>query len=104
MQTAVEHTLCHYSGGGDTEVCCVDTVLSDAVGGGLCDIDRVSGGGVVWTRWCRLLSVSRGVTVVCVGDVSVSGGGELDVGVSVSGVDESVCGVNSVMTAGELDV
>ena len=62
------------SGGGDTEVCCVDTVLSGAVGGGMGDLDRVSEGG------------------------------DLAVCVVVSGVDESVCGVNPVMTAGVLDL
>ena len=30
-------------GGGDTEVCCVDTVLSGALGGALCDLYMVSG-------------------------------------------------------------
>ena len=29
------------SGGGDTDVCGVDTVVSAAVSGGLCDLDRV---------------------------------------------------------------
>ena len=72
----------------DTGVCGVDTVVSAAVSGCLCDPGRVP----------------RGVTVVGVGDVSVFGGGELDVGVALSGVDESVCCVDSVMTAGELDV
>ena len=33
------------SGGGDKELCGLDTVLSGAVSGGLCDLDRVSGGG-----------------------------------------------------------
>ena len=100
------------SGVGDPVGCCVDTVLPGAVGGGLCDRDRVSGGGdmevccvdtvlsgAVSGGLCDLDGVSRGVTVVGDGDVSVSGGGELDMGVAVSGVDESVCGVNSVMTA-----
>ena len=91
LSSAVSGGLCgldRVSGGGDTDVCCVDAVLSGAVGGGLCDLDRVS----------------RGVTVVGDGDVSVAGGGDLAVCVVVSGVDESVCGVNSVMTAGVLDL
>ena len=67
------------SGGDDTDVSGVDTVVSDA-----CDID----------------SVSRGDIVVCVGEMSSSGGGDA----VVSGVDESACGVSSVMTAGELNV
>ena len=53
---------------------------------------------VVLTRCCRVLSVG-----VCV-TLTVSGGGDLAVRVVVSGVDESVCGVNSVMTAGILDL
>ena len=91
LSGAVSRGLCDLdrgSGGDDTDVCCVDAVLSGAVGGGLCDPDRVS----------------RGVTVVGDGDVSVAGGGELVVCVVVSGVDESVCGVNPVMTYGVLDL
>ena len=91
LSGAVSRGLCDLDrgpGGGDTDVCCVDAVLSGAVGGGLCDPDRVS----------------RGVTVVGDGDVSVAGGGELAVCVVVSGVDESVCGVNPVMTCGVLDL
>ena len=76
------------SGGGDTDVCGMDRVLSGAVGGSLCDLDRVS----------------RGATVVSDDDVSVAGGGDLAVCVVVSGVEESVCGVNPVMTAGVLDL
>ena len=49
---------------------------------------------------CDLDSVSPGAIVVRVGDSSLSGGGDA----VVSGVDEPVCGVSSVMTAGELDV
>ena len=65
--------------GGDMESCGVDTVLSGAVGGGLCDLDRVSGGsdtdvsgedtvvsGAVSGCLCDLDSVSRGGIVVCV--------------------------------------
>ena len=33
------------SGGGDMELCDVDTVLSGAVSGGLCELDSVTGGG-----------------------------------------------------------
>ena len=49
---------------------------------------------------CDLDSVSPGAIVVRVGERSLSGGGDA----VVSGVDEPVCGVGSVMTAGELDV
>ena len=120
LSGAVSGGLCdldRVSGGGDTDGCCVDMVLSGAVSGGLCDLDRVSGGGdtegsyvdaalssAVSGGLCDLDRVSRGVTVVGDGDVSVAGGGDLAVCVVVSGVDESVCGVNSVMTAGVLDL
>ena len=120
LSGAVSGGLCdidRVSGGGDTDVCGVDKVLSGAVSGGLCDLDRVSGGGdtdgccvdmvlsgAVSGGLCDLDRVSRGVTVVGDGDVSVAGGGDLAVCVVVSGVDESVCGVNSVMTAGVLDL
>ena len=62
----------------------VDTVVSGAVSGCLCDIH----------------SVSRGDIVARVGEMSLSGGG----GAVVSGVDESVCGVNSVLADGILDL
>ena len=117
LSGAVSGGLCdldRVSGGGDTDGCCVDVVLSGAVSGGLCDLDRVSGGGDAEGSYvdaalssgglCDLDRVSRGVTVVGDGDVSVAGGGDLAVCVVVSGVDESVCGVNSVMTAGVLDL
>ena len=53
------------SGGVDTVVCGVDTVLSGAVGGGLCDHDRVSGGGD--TEVCGVdMVVSGTVGGVCV--------------------------------------
>ena len=120
LSGAVSGGLCdldRVSGGGDTDGFCVDMVLSGAVSGGLCDFDRVSGGGdtegsyvdaalssAVSGGLCDLDRVSRGVTVVGDGDVSVAGGGDLAVCVVVSGVDESVCGVNSVMTAGVLDL
>ena len=59
------------------------------------------------TRWCQpvsgcqcdLDSVSRCDIVVSLDDMSLSGGGDT----VVSGVDESVCGVNSVLAAGVLD-
>ena len=99
--------------GGDMELCGVDTVLSSAVSGGLCDLDRVSGGGdtdmgsvdtmvsdAVSGCLCDIDSVSRGDLVLRVGEMTLSGGGD----VVVSGVVEPVCGVSSVMTAGELDV
>ena len=62
----------------------VDTVVSDAVSGCLCDID----------------SVSRSDLVVRVGEMSLSGGGDA----AVSGVDGSVCGVSSVLADGILDL
>ena len=99
--------------GGDMELCVVDTVLSGAVSGDLCDLDRVSGGGdtgmsgvdrvesdAVSGCLCDLDSVSRGDLVVRVGDMSLSGGGDA----VVSGVDESVCGVSSVLADGILDL
>ena len=85
---SVSGCLCdldNVSGGGDTDVSGVDTVVPGAVSGCLCDP----------------LTVSRGDIVVPVGEMSLSG----DRGDAVvSGVDEPVCGVSSVMTAGELDV
>ena len=120
LSGAVGGSLCDHdrvSGGGDTEVCGVGKVVSGTVGGGLCAHGRVSGGGdmdvcgvdtVVSAAFsgclCDLDRVSRCDTVVGVGYVSMSGGGELDVCVVVTGVNEPVCGVNSVMTTGELDV
>ena len=99
--------------GGDMELCGVDTVLYDAVSGGLYDIDRVSGGGdtnmngvdtvvsgTVSGCLCDVDSVARGDLVVHVGEITLSGGGDA----VVSGVDEPVCGVSSAMIAGELDV
>ena len=95
----------------DMELCGVDTVLSSTVSGGLCDLDRVSGGGdtdvsgvdtssgAVSVCLCDIDSVSPGAMVACVGEM-MSGGGDA----VVSGVDVPVCGVSSVMTAGELDV
>ena len=72
------------SGGGDTAVSGVETVVSGAVGVCLCDLDNVSPGAIV----------------VRVGETSLSGCGDE----VVSGVDESVCSVSSVMTSGELDM
>ena len=109
------------SGGGDMELCGVDTLFSVAVSGGQCDLDRLSGGGdtavsgvdtvvvsgvdtvvagAVSVCLCNLDSVSPGAIVVRVGETSLSGGGDA----IVSGVDEPVCSVSSVMTAGELVV
>ena len=101
------------SWGGDMELCGVDTVLSGSVSGGLRDLDMVSGGdntdvscvdtvvsAAVSGYMCDLDSVSRGDIVVSIDELSLSGGGDA----VVSGVDESVCGVSSVLTAGELDV
>ena len=101
------------SGSGDMELGGVDTVLSDAVSGGLCYLDRVSGGGdtvgsgvdtvvsgAVSVCLCDLDSMSPGAIGVRVGETSLSRGGDA----VVPGVDEPVCSVGSVMTAGELDV
>ena len=95
------------------DLCGVDTVLSGAVNGGLCDLDRVSGGGdtdvsgvdMVVSRAVRgclseLDSVSRGDLGVPVGDMSLSGGGDA----VVSDVDEYVCCVNSVLADDILDL
>ena len=70
------------SGGGDTDISDVDTVVSCAVSGCLCN--RVSCGDVV-VRVGEMLWATSHNTVV-------------------SGVDESMCGDTSVMTAGEFDV
>ena len=72
------------SGGGDTDVSSVDTVVSGAVSGCLYDLG----------------SVPRGDIVVSLDEMSLSGGDDA----VVSGVDEYVCGVSSAMTAGVLDV
>ena len=48
---------------------------------------------------CDVDSVSRGDIVVSLDDMSLSGGGDA----VVSSVDESVCGVSSVLAAGVLD-
>ena len=73
------------SGGGDIELCGVDTVLSGAVSGGLCDHGRVSGGGD--TVVSDVDTVVSGATSggLCDRD-RVSGGGDTD----VSGVDTVV--------------
>ena len=95
----------------DMDVSGVDTV-SGAVSGGLCDLNRVPGGGdtdvsgvdtvsgAVSVCLCDLDSVSPGAMVVRVGEMMLSEGGDA----VVSGVDVRVCGVRSVLTAGELDV
>ena len=67
-------------------------VSSDAVSGGLCDLDRVSGGGdtdvsgvdmvvsgFVSGCLCDLDSVSRGDLVARVGEMSLPGGSDADV-------------------------
>ena len=99
--------------GGDMELCGVDTMVSGTVSGGLCDLDRVSGGGdtdvsgvdtvlsdAVGGGLCDLDDVSPGAIIVRVGDMSLPGGGDA----VVSGVNEPVCDVSSMMAAGELDV
>ena len=116
LSDAVNGGLCDIdraSGGGDTAVNDVDTVVSGAISGGLCDLDRVSEGGdtgvsgvatvvpgAVIVCLCDLDSVSPGDIVVRVGELSLSGDGDA----VVLGVDEPICGVSSVMTAGDLDV
>ena len=109
-----------YASGGDMSVPCGDDVE-------LCGVDMVEPGAVSGCQ-CDLDSVSRGDLVVRVGEMSLSGGGDavvsgVDESVSyvnsvladgvldlcgvdtvVSGVDEYVCGVSSIMTADELDV
>ena len=72
------------SGGGDTDLSDVDTVVSGDVSGCMCDLD----------------SVSRCDVVVHVGEMSLAGGGDT----VVSGVDEPTFGDSSVMTVGGLDV
>ena len=113
LSSAVSGGLCdldRVSGGVDTDASGVGTV-SGAVSGGLCDLDRVSGGddtdvsgvdtvsGAVSVCLCDLDSVSPGAMVVRVGEMMSEGGDAV-----VSGVDVPVCGVRSVLTAGELDV
>ena len=86
--------------GCDMELSVIDTVVSYAVSGGLCDLDSVSGGdtdvsGVDTTvsDACDIDSMPRGDMVVRVGEMSLSGGGDA----VVLGVDESVCCVNPVL-------
>ena len=94
--------------GGDMELSGVDTVVSDAVSGGLCDLDNVLGGGdpdvsgvdTVVSDACDIDSMSLGDIVVRVGEMSLSGGGDA----VVLGVDESVCGVNPVLADGVLNL
>ena len=68
----------------DMELCGVDTVLSSAVSGGLCDLDRVSGGGD--TDASGVDTVSGAVSGGLCDIDRVSGGGDTD----VSGVDTVV--------------
>ena len=97
--------------GCEMELCGIDTVVSDAESGGRCDLDSVSGGDdtdisdvdtVVScaVSGCLCDSVSCGDVVVRVGEMLLAGGGDT----VVSGVDESMCGDTSVITAGEFDV
>ena len=101
------------SGGGDTELCGFDTVLSSAVSGGLCVLYRMSGcgdtdvsgddtvvSGAISGGLCDLDRVSGGDVVVRVGEISLAGSGDT----VACGVDEPMCGDSSVMTAGEFDV
>ena len=74
----------------DMELCGVDTVLSSAVSGGLCDMDRVSGGGD--TDASGVDTVSGAVSGGLCDLDRVSGGGDTD----VSGVDTVVSGAVSV--------
>ena len=74
----------------DMELCGVDTVLSSAVSGGLCDLDRVSGGGD--TDASDVDTVSDAVSGGLCDLDRVSGGGDTD----VSGVDTVVSGAVSV--------
>ena len=73
--------------------------VSDALSGGLCDLDSVSGGGDTCVNGVDTVvsddndNVSGGDIVVRVGDMSLSGGGDA----VVLGVDGSVCGVNPVL-------
>ena len=80
------------SGGDDKNVCGVDTVLSCAVGGGLCDLDRVSAGGD--TNVCGVDTVLSGAVSGCMCDVDRVSRGDKVVG---------VCDV-SMYEGGELDM
>ena len=109
LSSAVDGGLCdldRVSGVGDMEVSCLDTVVSGAISGGLCDLDSVSGGGDTGVNRVNTVvsddldNVSGGDIVVRVSDMSLSGGCDA----VVFGVDGSVCGDNSVVTAGEFDV
>ena len=73
--TGCQEVVTHYVGG-------VETVVSGAASGCMCDIDM------------------QCVIVVRVVEMSFSGGGDA----FASGVDDSVCGVNSVLAAGVLDL
>ena len=94
--------------GCDMELSVIDTVMSDAVSGGLCDLDSVSGGGdtdvsgvdTAVSDACDIDSMSRGDIVVCVGEMSLSGDGDA----VVLGVDEYVCCVNPVLADGILNL
>ena len=88
----------------DMELSGVDTVVSGIIsGGGLCDVDSVSGGGDTNVNRVDTVvsgdSVSQGA-VVHVAGMSLAGDGDT----VVSGVDEPMCGDSLVMTADEFDV
>ena len=87
----------------DMELSGVDTVVSGVISCGLCDLDRVSGGGDTNVSRVDMVvsgdSVSRGV-VVHVAGMLLAG----DCDTVVSGVDEPMCGDSLVVTSGELDL
>ena len=87
----------------DIELSGVDTVVSGLISGGLCDLDRVSGGGDTNVSRVDTVvsgdSVSRGV-VVHVAGMSLAGDGDT----MVSGVNDPVCGDSLAMTADEFGV
>ena len=87
------------SDGGDMELCGVDTVLSGADSGGLCELNRVSGVDTV-VSGADTDRVSRGIVMSVDDNMSLPGGGDA----VVSGVDEFVCGVNSALSAGVLNL
>ena len=78
-------------------------ILSGSISGGLCDLDRVSGGGDTNVSRVDTVvsgdSMSRGIVVHVTG-MSLAGDGDT----VVSGVDEPVCSDSLVMTADEFDM
>ena len=94
------------SGGGDMELCGFDTVLSSAVVGGMCDLDRVSGVGDTDVS-CLDTVVSGAVSGGLCDLDSVSGGG--DTGVSrintvVSDDHENVSGDDIVVHVSDMSL